>query len=72
MTGKPTYEELKAVFLSLPTADARLEWMETLPDDSSFFIKEPRSQEFFSMEQEMISRRLTQRTQTRKTTAGSV
>lgn len=59
MTGKPTYEELRAVFDSLPTADAKLAWMETLPEDSSFFMKEPRNPEFSSMEQEMSSPRST-------------
>lgn len=56
MTGKPTYEELRKVFLALPNADARLAWMEKLPDDSSFLMSEPRNPEFSSMEREMGSR----------------
>lgn len=56
MTGKPTYEELRKIFLALPNADARLAWMETLPEDSSFFMSEPRNPEFSSMERGMRSR----------------
>ena len=56
MTGKPTYEELRKIFLALPNADVRLAWMETLPDDSSFFMSEPRNPEFSSLEREMGSR----------------
>jgi hypothetical protein len=54
MTGKPTYEELKAVFDSLPTVDAKLAWTETLPDDSSIFIKEPRNPEFAEFERQLM------------------
>ena len=53
MTDKPTYEELKAVFDSLPTADAKLAWTETLPEDSSFFTSEPRNPEFAELERQL-------------------
>jgi hypothetical protein len=60
MAVKPTYEELRKIFLALPNADKRLAWSMTLPDDSSFFMSESRNPEFFSMEREMHSRGSTQ------------
>jgi len=52
------------------TADQALEWVAQLPEDSPFFMKEPRNPEFSTMEQEMISRFSTATMKTRKTTDG--
>lgn len=51
MTGYATsYEELRKEFLALPNAEARLDWMATLPQDSPFFTRKLEAGEFFEME----------------------